>query len=501
MKGPESSPFQTNFQRLEFELDRYESKGQKGINLSEFHGFLEQAFDYLKSPEISGRKKKEISQKIHDLLDGITDPKTQFILKRLDLIASQFFSSPSQSLEEFATTLPTDDSCITPENMDKLREIFLSSPTPTLAQLSTFCENPFRASLFKQALSRAMEVPSYGRRNRLFAAEVHPKAKDYKNREDRLQYLTESKHYNNKDIAQTLYRESFRSEVNRVLAAFEVSQGDSERLWKICLDVGEWRGKLATFLVQEGSYYGVLRIDSLGVSYTSMEFYTPLVEYFRKMTPEEYLRAGWVETGLGEYGIYGTFIVNGEERDYPMTEIDPGVLEAWGHLSLKKYSEDIPVILGTLLKNALSEEAEEPIKDRIARFHWWFANTMPFYRGSAACAEVITSALWLHYELLPPEGEKASLLDCWALSIPRIYDYIERYPSGDDSADLNSPGLRDRDIEIEERRNTRFEHAKDQERIAETTRKEEVRQRRIQKEELRKGQTPEDEDSFPSDEG
>jgi len=72
----------------------------------------------------------------------------------------------------------------------------------------------------------------------------------------------------------------------------------------------------------------------------------------------------------------------------------------------------------------------EEVHDRIATFHWWMANVIPFERGSGACAEMITAALWLSHGLVPPEFPLGISPDCEALCQPDLEEYLKWYPHG-----------------------------------------------------------------------
>lgn len=75
----------------------------------------------------------------------------------------------------------------------------------------------------------------------------------------------------------------------------------------------------------------------------------------------------------------------------------------------------------------------QDIKNKIAEFHWLMANTMPFDRGTASIAEVLTDALWLLHGFIPPltvKQEEGKSMDLDAILSPKVEEFQKNYPSG-----------------------------------------------------------------------
>jgi len=65
---------------------------------------------------------------------------------------------------------------------------------------------------------------------------------------------------------------------------------------------------------------------------------------------------------------------------------------------------------------------------RIAEMHWWLCHAMRYPRGSAACAEILTTAM-IEYKSLPFKGFRHDIqVDLEALTTPSIQDYVKAFP-------------------------------------------------------------------------
>jgi hypothetical protein len=104
------------------------------------------------------------------------------------------------------------------------------------------------------------------------------------------------------------------------------------------------------------------------------------------------------------------------------------------HCYLNFWKKDDPVFkqveqLYDTLVSTTYDDVDALTKD-IGTFHWLLANIVPFERGSAACTEFMTDALWLHHGYLPQTFEKGKSLDLEALFSPKIEDFLAIYPKG-----------------------------------------------------------------------
>lgn len=71
----------------------------------------------------------------------------------------------------------------------------------------------------------------------------------------------------------------------------------------------------------------------------------------------------------------------------------------------------------------------DELRDKIADFHWLFANVSPFMRGSAWVGEVLTDACWLFHGYVPVSIEHGKSLDLEAMST-KMEAFRNIYPMG-----------------------------------------------------------------------
>jgi hypothetical protein len=93
-----------------------------------------------------------------------------------------------------------------------------------------------------------------------------------------------------------------------------------------------------------------------------------------------------------------------------------------------EYLDKIHDYLFDIWDTILFSDTKENKLELIAKFHWWFANAMPFERGSAAIAEVLCQVL-LKSSGYDWEKKSHLLIDIEALLEPNMEEFIRKYPT------------------------------------------------------------------------
>ncbi len=93
-----------------------------------------------------------------------------------------------------------------------------------------------------------------------------------------------------------------------------------------------------------------------------------------------------------------------------------------------EYLDKIHDYLFEIWDTILFSETSENKLDLIAKFYWWFAHAMPFERGSAAIAEVLSQVL-LKSSGYDWEKKSHLLIDIEALLEPNMDEFIRKYPT------------------------------------------------------------------------
>lgn len=91
--------------------------------------------------------------------------------------------------------------------------------------------------------------------------------------------------------------------------------------------------------------------------------------------------------------------------------------------------------VSNLFEEIVKMEDHDPdpqdLKNKIAEFHWLMANIMPFDRGTASIAEVLTDALWLLHGFIPQlKAKEGKSMDLDAILSPKVEEFQKNYPSG-----------------------------------------------------------------------
>lgn len=96
---------------------------------------------------------------------------------------------------------------------------------------------------------------------------------------------------------------------------------------------------------------------------------------------------------------------------------------------------EVQQYFGTLIREALALKSmpECPLKlakavYTIAKLHWLFTSTMPYKRGSAGIADILTKLLFDNLGIETPCWKPNLSPDIEALATPNVEEYIQQYP-------------------------------------------------------------------------
>jgi|GEM_PF-1550752 len=114
--------------------------------------------------------------------------------------------------------------------------------------------------------------------------------------------------------------------------------------------------------------------------------------------------------------VQKSFYGNSLDRQYFVIHTEP------------EYLDRIHDYLFEMWDTILFSDSTENKFKLIAKFHWWFAHAMPFERGSAAIAEVLSQVL-LKSSGYNWEKKSHLLIDIEALLEPNMDEFIRQYPT------------------------------------------------------------------------
>lgn len=121
----------------------------------------------------------------------------------------------------------------------------------------------------------------------------------------------------------------------------------------------------------------------------------------------------------GDYPVYGYII--------PRLFRTPHLKYTWYHTGAQDAIRILELLENVYLE-ILDESNQEQIVAKIARLHWWFSQSTPYNRGSAAIAEAIAQAL-LRYKGLNWEKIPYLMIDVVVLCEPCLEEFIRLYPT------------------------------------------------------------------------
>ncbi|MBM3196711.1 MAG: hypothetical protein FJZ61_01835 [Chlamydiae bacterium] len=231
---------------------------------------------------------------------------------------------------------------------------------------------------------------------------------------------------------QKIYLQEREKIINEAASLFK----NKESLKNVMVIVAKWRFRIAKKLnVPKASVFGCLR------KHSNVDFYTPFSPYGSDHLYSSgfaLVRSGYT-TGeimgfLAADAPFEVFQVVGRlpNAEIPLTKIayysgtcNPNLYQffgfgknrafIWVHTHAS-YLSEIMVYLDTLFQKTLDAKSDEDFFFSLGRFNWWLAHAMPYYRGSAAVAEVLILAL------LKAEGWNASLSDKYRLDIEALME-------------------------------------------------------------------------------
>jgi hypothetical protein len=219
-----------------------------------------------------------------------------------------------------------------------------------------------------------------------------------------------------------------------------------ESFKKVLDTVAKWRYRIAKKLnVSKASVFGCLRKHSI------VDFYTPFLPYGSDhlySSGFKLVRSGYTTGDVMGFLAFDApievFQIVGRmpNAEIPLTKIayysgtcTPDLVQFFGldknraFIWVHTHASHLPeilVYLDTLFQKTLEAKSDEDFFFSLGRFNWWLAHAMPYYRGSAAVAEVLILAL------LKSKGWSAGLsekyrLDIEALMEPNEEVYAAKY--------------------------------------------------------------------------
>jgi hypothetical protein len=154
-------------------------------------------------------------------------------------------------------------------------------------------------------------------------------------------------------------------------------------------------------------FYG--DIDGKKIPLTCL-LYLDRTDYYEKLKSENLIANKWKtikkSSSLDGVPVYSYHVIHTEPEFLDL--VHDHLSEIWDKVLYKKNQ-----------KNKI---------ELIAQFHWWFANAMPFDRGSAAIGEVLAETL-LKGAGFKWEKKKHLLIDIEALLEPNMDEFVRQYPS------------------------------------------------------------------------
>lgn len=120
-------------------------------------------------------------------------------------------------------------------------------------------------------------------------------------------------------------------------------------------------------------------------------------------------------------------------------EIDPIELtetddQNWLHTRISTLPS-IWALLENLFHSAMNIDTSTPSRDCLtttlditAQIHWWYSHAMPYRRGSAAIADMLTKTIFQYHDITTPRWRHGISPDIEAFCRP-LTDFVEAYPN------------------------------------------------------------------------
>lgn len=231
------------------------------------------------------------------------------------------------------------------------------------------------------------------------------------------------------DPAQGLYHEEFKNAVIAAYVIFNNITKESE-LFEMIVALGLKRRDIARVCQHEPlKYFGAIRCASSVTPVHEAGVYARYIPQVKELAESNEVVKITLSSGLEHVLTEYKYERRFNRYEWRHAQV-PEMVQNHEQLKMDLCNKLSEAIQAGKEPNLSDRRRIKKVKNRIAEFHWLFANMMPFSRGSASVAEIITTALWLTHGLVPPIPDKESPADCNALCSPSVRAYRSNYGAG-----------------------------------------------------------------------